>query len=141
MQSAHHFKTISFQWILLHQQRSFFPWFQIENVWDLFNHSFLLSKLSNGYSPANLANSSTRQNGRFRKCVGLARLANIRQAVSRRLARLADIRRAVSRGLARLADIRWAVLRGLARLVKGEFGTFYANLASLASLANLASVG
>ena len=88
-----------------------------------------------------LLNSSTRQNGLFRKCVGLARLADIRQAVSRGLARLADIRRAVSRGLARLADIRRAVLRGLARLAKGEFGTFYANLASLASLANLASVG
>ena len=53
----------------------------------------------------------------------------------------ADIRQAVSRGLARLADIRRAVLRGLARLAKGEFGTFYANLASLASPANLASVG
>ena len=80
----------------------------------------------------------SRETRRFRKCVGLARLADIRQAVSRRLARLADIRRAVSRGLARLADIRQAVLRGLARLAKGEFGTFYANLASLA---NLASVG
>ena len=53
----------------------------------------------------------------------------------------ADIRQAVSRGLAKLADIRQAVLRGLARLAKGEFGTFYANLASLASPANLASVG
>ncbi len=60
-----------------------------------------------------LANSSTRQNGLFRKCVGLTRLA-------------------------RLADIRRAVLRGLARFAKGEFGKFYANLASLA---NLASVG
>ncbi len=38
-----------------------------------------------------LANSSTRQNGLFRKCVRLARLADIRQAVSRGLARLADI--------------------------------------------------
>jgi hypothetical protein len=63
-----------------------------------------------------LANSSTCQNGLFRKCVGLARLADIRQAVSRRLARLADIRRAVLRGLAKLADIHQAVLRGLARL-------------------------
>ncbi len=78
-----------------------------------------------------LANSSTRQNGLFRKCVGLARLADIFQAKSRRLA---DIRRAVLRGLARLADIRQAVLRGLARLEKGEFGKFYANLASLASV-------
>ncbi len=82
-----------------------------------------------------LANLSTRQNGLFRKCFGLARLADIRQAVSRGLARLADIRRAVLRGL---ADIRQAVLRRLARLAKGEFGKFYANLASLA---NLASVG
>ncbi len=87
------------------------------------------------------ANSSTRQNGLFRKCVGLARLADIRQAVSRILARLADIPRAVLSGLAKLADIRQVVLRGLARLAKGEFGKFYANLASLASLANLASVG
>jgi hypothetical protein len=84
-----------------------------------------------------MSNSSTRQNGLFRKCVGLARLADIRQAVSRGLA---DIRRAVLRGLAKLADIRQAVLRGLARLAKGKFGKFYANLASLASLANLASV-
>ncbi len=74
-----------------------------------------------------LSNSSTRQNGLFRKCVGLARLTDICQAVSR--------------GLAKLADIRKAVLRGLAKLAKGEFGKFYANLASLASLANLASVG
>jgi hypothetical protein len=88
-----------------------------------------------------LANSSTRQNGLFQKCVGLARLANICQAVSRGLARLADIRRAVLRGLAKLADICRAVLRGLARLAKGELGKFNANLASLASLANLASVG
>ncbi len=94
--------------------------------------------VSNGYSPANLANSSTRQNGRFLKCVRLARLADIRQAVLRGLARLADICQVVLRGLARLADIRQAVLRGLARLAKGEFGEFYANLASLA---NLASVG
>jgi hypothetical protein len=86
--------------------------------------------LSNGHSLANLANSSTCQNGLFRKCVGLARLA--------------DIRRAVLRGLARLADIRRAILRGLARLAKGKFGECYVNLASLASLAslaNLASVG
>jgi hypothetical protein len=73
-----------------------------------------------------LSNSSTRQNGLFRKCVGLARLA--------------DIRRAVLRGLAKLANIRQAVLRGLARLAKGEFGKFYANLASLASLASLANL-
>ncbi len=53
-----------------------------------------------------LANSSTRQNGLFWKCVGLARLADIRQAVSRGLARLTDICRAVLRGLAKLADIR-----------------------------------
>ncbi len=66
----------------------------------------------------------SRKTRRFRKCV--------------RLARLADIRQAVSRGL---ADIRRTVLRGLARLAKGEFGTFYLNLASLATLANLASVG
>ncbi len=69
--------------------------------------------LSNGHSLANLANSSTCQNGLFRKCVRLARLADIRQAV----------------------------LRGLARLAKGKFGECYVNLASLASLANLASVG
>jgi hypothetical protein len=109
--------------------------------------------LSNGYSTANLSNLSTRQKFTifgefayspkwpFRKCVRLARLADIRQAVSRGLARLADIRRAVLHGLDKLADIRQAMLRGLARLAKGKFGKFYANLASLASLANLASVG
>jgi hypothetical protein len=53
-----------------------------------------------------LLNSSTRQNGLFRICVGLARLADIRQAVSRGLARLANIRQAVLRGLAKLAHIR-----------------------------------
>jgi hypothetical protein len=42
--------------------------------------------LSNGYSPANLANSSTRV------LRGLAKLANIRQTIYRVLARLADIR-------------------------------------------------
>ncbi len=88
-----------------------------------------------------LENLSTRQHGLFRKCVGLARLADIRQAVLRELARLAEIRQVVLRGLARLTDIHQAVLRGLARLAKGEFGKCYANLASLASLGNLASVG
>ncbi len=105
-------------------------------------HAFLLvitfplaAELSNGYSPANLANSSTRQNGRLQKYARLARLADIRQAVLRGLAEICQV---VLRGLARLADIRQAVLRGLARLAKGKFGKCYANLASLA---NLASVG
>ncbi len=88
-----------------------------------------------------LANSSTRQNGLFRKCVGLARLADICRAVLPGLARLSDIRRAVFRGLAKLANICQAVLCGLARPAKGKFGKFYVNLASLASLANLASEG
>jgi hypothetical protein len=60
-----------------------------------------------------LANSSTRQNGLFRKCAGLARLADIRQPG----------------------------LLGLARLAKAKFCKYYASLAGLASLANLASVG
>jgi hypothetical protein len=98
-------------------------------------------QLSNGYSPANLAILSTRQNGRFQKYVRLARLADIRQAVLRGLARLAEIRQVVLRGLARLADIRQTVLRGLAILAKGKFGECYAYLVSLASLANLGSVG
>ncbi len=98
-------------------------------------------KLSNGYSPANLSNSSSRQNSRFQKYARLARLADICQAVLRGLARLADIRQVVMRGLARLADICQAVLRGLARLAKGVFGECYTNLASLTSLANFASVG
>ncbi len=68
----------------------------------------------------NLANLSTRQNGRFQKYARLARLADIRQAVLRGLARLAEIRQVMLRGLARLADIRQVVLRGLARLAKGE---------------------
>jgi hypothetical protein len=104
-----------------------------EDLKHLFNN-----KLSNGHSTANLSNSSTCQNGLYRKCVGLARLADIRQAVSRGLARLAEIRQAMLHGLAKLADIPQAVLRGLTRLAKGKFGKFYANLASLA---NLASVG
>ena len=57
------------------------------------------------------------------------------------LARLTDIRQAVSRRLARLADIRQALLRGLARLSKGKFGKFGKFYANLESLANLASVG
>jgi hypothetical protein len=85
-------------------------------------------KLSNGHSPANLANSSNRQKfaifGEFEyspkwpfwKCVGLARLAEICQVVLRGLARLADIRRAVLRGLAKLANIRQTIYRVLARL-------------------------
>jgi hypothetical protein len=44
----------------------------------LFKFIFRFVKnLRNGHSPANLANSSTRQNGLFWKCVGLARLADI----------------------------------------------------------------
>ncbi len=79
-----------------------------------------------GNSPF-LANSSTRQNGLFGKCAGLARLADICQPGLLRLARLADIRQ--------------PSLLGLARLVKAKFCKYYVNLASLASLANLASVG
>ncbi len=79
-------------------------------------------KLSNGYSPANLSNSSTRQNSRFQKYARLARLADIRLAVLQGLSRLAEICQVVLRGLARLADIRRAMLRGLARLAKGVFG-------------------
>jgi hypothetical protein len=71
-----------------------------------------------------LANLSTRQNGLFRKCAGLARLADIRQP-----------------GLLGLADISQPSLLGLARLAKAKFCKYYANLASLASLVNLASVG
>ncbi len=74
-----------------------------------------------------LANSSTRQNGLFRKCAGLARLADIRQPGLL--------------GLARLADIRQPNLLRLARLAKAKFCKYYANLASLVSSANLASVG
>ena len=83
--------------------------------------------VSNGYSPANLANLSTRQNGLFGKLFRLANFAHIRQPVLL--------------GLARLVDIRQTILRGLARLAKGKFGNFYANLANLASLENLESVG
>jgi hypothetical protein len=69
-------------------------------------------KFSNGYSRANLANSSTRtklavlasastrQNGCFQKYARLARLADICQAVLRRLTRIADIHQGVLRGLA-----------------------------------------
>ena len=81
-------------------------------------------RVSNGHSTANLSNSSTRQNGLFRKC-----------------ARLADICQPGLLGLARLADIRQPSLLGLARLAKAKFCKYYVNLASLASLANLVSVG
>jgi hypothetical protein len=74
-----------------------------------------------------LANSSTRQNGLFQKCAGLARLADIHQPGLL--------------GLARLADIRQPSLLRLARLAKAKFCKYYVNLPSLASLANLASVG
>ncbi len=70
-----------------------------------------------------LANSSTRQNGLFQKCV--------------RLARLADICQPGLLGLARLADIRQPSLLGLARLMKAKFCNYYANLASLANLASV----
>ncbi len=46
-------------------------------------------KLSNGHSQANLANSSTHQNGHFWKYARLARLADIRQTVYQGLVRLA----------------------------------------------------
>ena len=49
-----------------------------------------------------MANLSTRQNGLFRKCAGLA---DIRQPGLLRLARLADIRQPVLLGLARLSHI------------------------------------
>jgi hypothetical protein len=97
--------------------------------------------ISNGYSRANLASASTRQNGLFQKYARLARLADIPQAVLRGLARLADICQAMLHGLARLADIHQAVLHGLPRLAKGKFGECYVNLVNLASLANLANVG
>jgi hypothetical protein len=63
--------------------------------------------LSNGFSPANLANSSTRQNGLFEKLVGLAKFAFIRQPGLL--------------GLARLADICQPSFLGLARLTKAKF--------------------
>ncbi len=82
--------------------------------------------LSNGHSPANLSNSSTRQNGHFGKLAGLDTFADIRQPVLV--------------GLDTFVDIRQTILLGLARLAKGKFGDFYTNSANLASLANLASV-
>jgi hypothetical protein len=90
--------------------------------------------VSNGHSPANLANLSTRQNGHFWKYARLASLADIRQTLYRGLARLADICQAVYRVLARLADICQTVYRGLARLAKGEFGECYTSLANLANV-------
>jgi hypothetical protein len=85
-----------------------------------------------------LASTRICQNVLFRKCAGLARLADIRQPVLLRLARLASICQPVLLGLARLADIRQTILQGLARLPKGKFGEFYMNLANLVSLANCA---
>jgi hypothetical protein len=114
---------------------STFKWEIAKNKsdWKLIKRPF--SDLGNGHSRANLANSSTHQNGIFWKC---ARLADIWQPGLLGLARLANIRQPVLLRLTRLADIRQTILRGLARLVKGKFGNFYANLANLA---NLASVG
>ena len=66
-------------------------------------------KLSNGHSPANLSNSSTRQNGHFGKLAGLDTFARHSPTI----------------------------LLGLARLAKGKFGKFYANLASLTNLASV----
>jgi hypothetical protein len=65
---------------------------------------------------ANLANSSNRPNGPFLECVGLARLANIRQPGLLGIAKFTDICQPVLLGLARLANIRQPVLLGLARL-------------------------
>jgi hypothetical protein len=98
-------------------------------------------KLSNGHSPANLSNSSTRQNGHFGKLAGLDTFADIRQPVLARLDTFGDIRQPVLVGLDTFADIRQPSLLGLARLAKAKFCKYYVNLASLASLANLASVG
>jgi hypothetical protein len=64
-------------------------------------------KLSNVYSPANLANSSTRQNGLFEKLVGLAKFAYICQPGLLGLARLADIHQPSFLGLARLAKAKF----------------------------------
>jgi hypothetical protein len=68
---------------------------------------FFVPKVSNGYSPANLANSSTHQNGIFFKLVGLAKFAFIRQPGLLGLARLADIRQPSFLGLARLAKAKF----------------------------------
>ncbi len=85
----------------------------------------IVLNLSNGHSTANLSNSSTRRKfaifGEF-------------EYSPKSLFRKCD-------GLARLADICQPGLLGLARLAKAKFCKYYANLASLASLANLASVG
>jgi hypothetical protein len=79
--------------------------------------------ISNGHSPANLSNSSTRQNGHFGKLAGLDTFADIRQLVLV--------------GLDTFLDIRQTILLGLARLAKGKFGNFYTNLASLVNLASV----
>ncbi len=63
--------------------------------------------LSNGHSPANLLNSSTRQNGHFGKLSGLDTFADIRQPVLV--------------GLDTFVDIRQPSFLGLARLVKAKF--------------------
>ena len=63
--------------------------------------------LSNGYSPANLANPSTHQDGLFEKLVGLAKFAYIRQPGLLGLARLADICQPSFLGLARLAKAKF----------------------------------
>ncbi len=80
-------------------------------------------KLSNGHSPANLSNSSTRQNGHFGKLAGLYTFPDIRQPVLV--------------GLDTFVEIRQTILLGLARLAKGKFGNFYGNLANLANLASV----
>jgi hypothetical protein len=83
-------------------------------------------KLSNGHSPANLSNSSTRQNGHFGKLVGLDTFA--------------DIGHPTLPGLDTFTRHSPTIFPGLDTFAKGKFGNFYTNLVNLASLANLASV-
>ncbi len=83
----------------------------------------LMIYLRNGHSPANLSNSSTRQNDHFGKYVGLNTFA--------------DIGHPTLPGLDTFARHSPTIFPGLARLAKGKFGNFHTNLASLANLASV----
>ncbi len=80
----------------------------------------LVHQLSNGHLPANLSNSSTRQNGHFGKLVRLDTFA-------RHLPTIFP-------GLDTFAQHSPTIFPGLDTFAKGEFGDFYTNLANLASV-------
>ncbi len=120
------------------------------------NRKFFLKergeKLSNGYLPANLANSSTRAKlAVFGKCEyspkrpfsEMCETRQTRRHSPSRVARTRQTRRHSPSRVARTCQTRRHSPCSVARTRQtregefGEFGEFYANLASLANLANV----